>query len=528
MRSALAVLLFLLASKVSAVPTWEDIRTLAYNNDVDAVENAMAEAHRLTQVGDMTHEQLRELQQGLLTTHPHLIDFTTQWMQEYPDSPYAKAVRAFQLNNAAWDIRGDDYVSKTHPEAMSAFYELREEGKRLALSAYYSARDYIPASDAVLMLEFGNRSMSDAELFGLVKRMMQVTPDVGTLSRALNFAQTNWGGDGIRMVREYCSNFASLITDIEGYSSDVCIADHTHSKNLQHDDYASFAYNVLEQTNHPELVHVRRNLALTRGNAEDIIYLLDWFAEDDNYNYAMAKKYIDKFPLDDRARTVFAEMDDRLQAMALEGLPHNPFSPRLIRILTREYPYYPQLRPLAERHPEHGNYLRRLAVSKPYDESTWQRIVYQNPDWRPLFSIKEEMPFIENAIYYSYYDQAVLSEMLYRMLDVHRTYENTKTAVEMAGPSEVHTQQPGVSTEYMEEYVYCPIYRIKRFQEAICEWTGQELTSCTPTGRSFREVIELIETRDICRAERFDAVEMLVYSPVPIDIDELNVEMASQ
>ena len=534
MRVLWALTFLFLPTLTSATPSWEDIRTLAYKNDVTAVENAMAQAHRMTLDGELTYDELRNLQKGFLTTHPHMIEFTSRWMQEYPFSPYAATVRAFQLNNAAWDMRGGGYVSETHPDALDAFYELREEGQRLARFAYTSARSYIPASDAFLVLEFANQSMADNELFAEVKRIMRETPNTGTLYRALRMGDPNWGGDGIRMVREYCANFASLISDIEGYTTDVCVADQIHWQGLQHDDYANFSYGVLERTNHPELEHVRRNLALERGTEADKIYLLDWLSESDNYNYTVARKYADKFALDDRATEVLQQMDQRLQDMALEALPHDPFSPKLIRILTRERPYYPRLR--AAQHAEHVNYLKRLAVSKPYDEQTWMDIANHLETNHIYYSIADEIPFWENAIYYSYYDDEVLWLAQATMAETHTNFTNTKNFFELAGPAAFEGSEPEITESFLEEVevfleenVYCEIYRIKRFQEAICEWKDEDPRICLASfGPPFHEVIEIVEKRDICRSERFDALETLAYTPSPINVESLNVEMASE
>jgi len=534
MRVLWAIFFFFIAVSAHANPSWEDIRTLAYENDVDAVEEAMATAHRMTQNGEMTYDELRELQKGLLTSHPHMTEFTSRWMQEYPLSPYAKSVRAFQLNNAAWDMRGSDFYSKTHPDALNAFVDLRKEAQRLAEFAFFTARDYVPASDAFLRLEFANRSMPDNQYFAYVKDVMRDTPNTGTLYIALRLSVPKWGGDGIPMIREYCANFASLITDIEGYDTDVCVAENIHWQGLQHDDYANFAYDVLERTNHPVLEHVRRNLALERGTDEDKAYLLDWMSESDNFDYTIARKYADKFALDDHETAVLLELDQRLQAMALEALPHNPFSPKLIRILTRENPYYPQLS--VYRNPEHDNYLKRLAVSKPYDDETWVDIAQAVHNGHRFFSIVDEIPYWRNAIYYSYYDEEVIWRAQSSLIDTYISYINLRDFFELAGPEAYQGSEIEISESYLdevdvflEENLYCELYRIKRFQEAICEWNDENPRSCLfKFGVPFLDVVETVEKRDICRSERFDALDILAYEPVAIDIESLNVEMANQ
>ncbi len=187
------------------------LREMAYRHDIDGAEAAMAQAQAQALTGSLSPDDLRAIVAILNVSHPDVVDFVGDWLAAYPASPYAQTIRASQMTRAAWMVRGTGSVRQTHPLAMSTFHQTVDDAMTLALSAYATAPDFIPASDAIFGLQFATKTLSNDAYFAVLDHVMARNPNHESLARALNLAMPQWGGGGKPMIRTICRTYAEQI-----------------------------------------------------------------------------------------------------------------------------------------------------------------------------------------------------------------------------------------------------------------------------------------------------------------------------
>jgi hypothetical protein len=518
MRAAVFyVFLLVSAGPAMAQTTPEELRAMAYAGDIEGAEAALAQAHQQTLDGTLAYDDLRALVSILIVTHPDVVDFVEDWRTAYPDSPYAKTLQVFHMRQAAWYVRGEDSARKTHPLALETFRMLQLEGMELALSAYRDAPDYILASDAVFAHQRTTRVLSNDELLEILVDVMDITPSHGSLLRLMSVTQYNWNGGGHRVVVALCEMFADKITDVENYTPDVCSIEMIHAY-PHSDEAAQYAYQLLDDHDHPltDLVRVRRGME--RQTEEDRAFILDYMSQPDFLDHEMAERFKYSFRNDDESEAVMQSLDERLIAFATEELPHDPFNPDLMKIAAHDYYILRTYRGKSD--PERSKLfaLRLLAIS-PYDASNWESAAgyLQDPD--PLVNLSQADPYYTNMIFFRNHSPYSVFWFIRAKLIAYTGYIEAVERGDIA---------PLNDTEFQEQLL-CPLARATRVLEGVCEINVEEGCSVLDNkSELYDKATNEVSDRDLCEFERTAPLQELMYTPVKVRFEGVDAGIANR
>lgn len=521
-RQLLVICLLALTSPAHAAITPNELRDLAYAGDVHGAEAAMAQAHAESVAGAITYDDLRDIVSVLLTTHPDVNDFTKVWLEEIPESPYALTIRSMQQSNVAWDVRGERMARDTHWEAMQTFVNMQKSSFLMAYKAYQIAPDFVLASDAIFEMHFTRKILFEFQYNSLVVQVMATTPNYGSLDRAMNVHHRNWRGRGVPGVRKYCEKYAPLIPDFDEYPVDVCVVDFAEqTRDL--DRILPLADDLLARSDHPTLEHVRRKRAFERKNDQDRRMILDYLSDPEVTDYATASRFLFSFYQDAESGAVLAALESRLQRRAFEDLPHDPFSPRLIKILTSDYNFVSGLgKPLAV-HDMNDVLKRRLVVARPFDSNVWHRAARSfdastQKGQRALIA-----PYYANAIHYSDHSPYQLSQYSAHLHRIHYIYKSFAVGRNLVDYEVMDNAE-------FREQVECPMVRLYRLTEARCASITDEV-NCkhfnNDLNGSTTKLAQMDEAR-ICPAISDAPIEDLLFTPTAIDISTLTDGIANR
>ena len=520
-RILFSIALILLATIGRAAITPEELRDLAYAGDVAGAEAAMKQAHAESLSGEITFDELREIQSILINTHPDIQAFSLDWIEAYPDSSYAKSNLAFQLTNSAWNVRGERYISETYYIAIDTFTEMTESAMDIALEAARAAPDYIPATDAVLNLQNVTKRLTRSAHRDFVRTTLRHAPDPGTLNRALRISKTNWGGLGITDIRTYCQLFADMIEGESDYTTDICIVEHlTEYDKIE--NHLEFATEVLDASDHPRLEYARVELALLRRSDSDRRVVLDYLARPDIYATNMVRKFTSAFPPDRESSEVVKAHNTRDQQRASDVLPHDPFNPSIIKVLLRRYPGYGFANMSQFNWDPVRNLYRRQLIASPYDPRIWA-FASDEHSIDPSSSSQHDL-YMQNAVHYSYHDLDYLQLFLSKKLEGDHQYRDHIAADDLSAKG-----NQIISAKQRDTFLLCPVVRLTRMVEYQCEAMDQG-PSCASFHRYpyHADILAEVAERDICFDERNAPLETLVYEPVEVDLGDIAPDMANR
>jgi len=120
----------------------------------------------------------------------------TDWTRVMPDSPYALAAAAMQNYHRAFDLRGGLSAGNTHSDALFLFYGALEMGFESAFRANQLAANFVPASDAILLIGADSTLLSYEHHSLIANNTMRLTPNLGSLRRIARYDDPRWGGSG--------------------------------------------------------------------------------------------------------------------------------------------------------------------------------------------------------------------------------------------------------------------------------------------------------------------------------------------
>ncbi|MCK0120109.1 hypothetical protein MWU61_06135 [Loktanella sp. F6476L] len=178
---------------------------LVHEGDVEGLEALFAQTHRRVSSGELRPNHLRALNTWLIVSDPEVLAVTYDWLDAMPESIYAKVVVSFQIRQLSSGIRGERTAINTHPEALTRFNYLREEAFRLASEAFTAAPGYVPASDAVIMLNGTMQVFWSEGIDAIVANTMALEPNFVTVRRAAYMHLPQWGGEGTSGVERLCN-----------------------------------------------------------------------------------------------------------------------------------------------------------------------------------------------------------------------------------------------------------------------------------------------------------------------------------
>lgn len=514
MRFFLSLAFVLSATSVVAAISPEEMRALAYANDIDAAEAAMAEAHAESLTGETSFEDLRALVDILRTTHPDVVDFVGAWRVAYPDSAYPKAIQAFQLNDLSWHYRGQEFADKTHPDAIWAFRKMQDEAAILASEAFEISADFLPASDAVLTMQLATRHLRPARFEGVQRMVMSRQPNTHTLYLAARTAMPQWGGGGNRAIRQLCGFYAVLVPDPE-YSTDVCAAEMIAA--FGDDQKAGeFLDTVISASDHPNLWEARIRRAMHHRTPADRAFLMDHLAQPGSTTGFLPHFFRYWFDQDADSLQLLEDVNRRMQAEARAALRHDPFNGEQLTVALGDYV------PFAQSHnglwKDSDILRRRMVLARPFDAATWTNATTGMPEVYEAATIRDQDAYFINAIYYSDHGMSEVLALYGRKYRMYYRYHDANVRYQIT---------PDYLSEEEEiELLLCPIARLSRMVRVHCEtFEGSTpVLMCDPTHGAAPKAAFILADRGaeaLCPDEMAAPLVELGYLPLPVDLGPL-------
>jgi Domain of unknown function (DUF4034) len=203
----------------SAKDDREALRALIFAGDTKGAEQMIDGYFSAIAPGSQKFGDLRAMMQVFSVSDPRVDAFTTDWIRDYPDSPYAKAARGWYLFDMAFLYRGEDRASETRPEALAGFRQLLNESGELAEAAWNLEPRFVPASDLVLAVTSKIGGREDIE--DVVAEVMNVSPNFGSIRRAVEFDSKVWGGYPPEALG-YCNEYIAILNYDPELDFDTC------------------------------------------------------------------------------------------------------------------------------------------------------------------------------------------------------------------------------------------------------------------------------------------------------------------
>lgn len=482
-------------------PTKQDILRLAFDMDVVTVQEILAAAHRQSLNGELPIDDLRDLFSAFQSTAPEVKEFAETWVDEMPDSPYALTALAWNVYTAGWNMRGNDLIQFTFYEAAYRHYNLHERARKLAQRAFQAAPDLIPASDAVIMLVLTNSSgrSNPMEKVAIVSRtldtVMELTPNRGSILRAMNVTQPEWGGN-FEGAMQLCSDYADLATDVEGYTPEICMIDAAYAYDYS-DEVRSRMREALRSTDLPYLDHARRSdwePGISRAADKKILAYLQG---DGSTDLKLALSYDRNVADINGSPRASKTVADNLRLETLEKLKSDPYNPSLISNIAE--PRF-AIGPDQDKNDRSDEITLTKSILKvaPFDPAYWSKIARfmhttndaSNPD---------ENPYFANTITFSNHSPTYFFQYLEAKTQDLKAIERRADAGELPDDQMVSA----------DEAVTCPYIRLARLREMMCsngiEHIPSYLTSncanMTDHAAKLAKVIVEANSRNTCAAE---------------------------
>ncbi|MEJ6403615.1 DUF4034 domain-containing protein [Yoonia sp. 2307UL14-13] len=516
------VLVFVISLFVSSLPvdaavTGDDIRALAYRGDVDGLERSFAEAHRQSLTGDLAYDDLRDLVIALTVSHPTIWDTTSAWIEAYPQSPYAHALRAFQYNTLSWNIRGSGPARGKRREALADFSRYQEWAMDHAQMAFDASPDYVPGSDAIFRLQATTKRYSRRTILSMISIIMQVQPNIGSLKRASTMTQQGWGGRGQRDIILLCEEHADKVPD-DSYDADICIYHLTRQYWARDEEYA-YADQRLGDKAHPAIERVQA-FAITTGrsgrrSAEDARIVENYLRGAGYRDYDMAQRYLATFPQNRLSQLTFiSDIANAAIEHARAEIAHDPLNPDLLDVLERRSRFFVSVDhdyPYDFKSPN-GDIIdaRRAAISR-YNADEWLVVARNLSGSKELLISREADPYFTNGVYYSDHSYSAMRDMLHHHYDAWRFAQHDGEI----GPY-LHEDRQTV------EYWMCPVVRLTRLLDAKCE-ADHDAEHCPVAMLGFRApyrgLLDEARKNDLCSSELQSTIADLRFSPMPVAMD---------
>ncbi|WP_341368327.1 hypothetical protein [Yoonia sp. BS5-3] len=421
--------ILLLASTTIAQATIqpEALRKLAYEGNFQAVDDAMAAAHQESLTGEISYDDLGNV---FLRTHPDMDDFRALWLENLPDSPYAQMATAWSLYNHSFSVRGGAFARDTPPAALDAFRELQREAAALTVRAYDTAPDYVPASDGIIRIQLSAGIMMGWLFRGVVKDIMETTPNYGTLERLSSHALVHWGGRGQRDIVNLCDAYFDRLPEYPDLTYEICLVSLLAYNDMLEPNW-SFVADVLDRENHELLTMARLERALARRTDEDLQILMDYldntrFDEPwirDQYRIASSFARIHWNSRYQEVGDFMADFQPRFYTEIMTELARNPFNLTLLEIIieddNRRRVRLTRADPL-----QIGNYKLRRAFLQPYHKGNWSAAVAPYAELgNPTVLNTYDMP-LYNAVAYSNHDIFAIRHFLFHKIEQYERFRD--------------------------------------------------------------------------------------------------------
>lgn len=518
MRPLLSGILFLVSATFAQAEIQpEDLRELAYKREFQGVEAAMAEAHQQSLTGEIRYDDLRDLLEVLTRTHPDMDDFRVLWLEKLPTSPYAQMATAWSLYNDSFAIRGEALARETPRPAMQAFSRMQNEAMQLALSAYDTAPDFVPASDGIIRMQLTTKTLWSWMIRSVIANTMTTTPNFGSLLRASYLSNPRWGGAGQQYNVNLCDNYFDRIPEYPDLTKDACIVSLLHA-NDQLDGNWDYVAEVLDQDDHELLIGARVSRALERRTDEDrqiIMNYLRTVSFDDpwiTYEFRIARRFAgrERGYGNQDVDAFFDALQIRIRAELTTELERNPYHLPLLRIVIENQSYLWTL--IQSNTLELHNYSLRKAVIQPYHARNWtdandpyaQR---ENPTVLNTFDTPNY-----NAVVYSDHSVFAITNFLQPKLEQYRRFRDPIGTLGFLG-------WPEPTEEELISEIGCRVATLirlfddaaKRYPESLNFIEGFRIN------QNLNEIKADLRTLEACDYVWDATIEDLRFDPIEID-----------
>jgi hypothetical protein len=526
----LTIILIIIGQPALATPSPDELRAMAYSGNVDGIEAAYVAIHAEERAGGISYDELRELYLALVVYDPRVLGFTQDWLDAYPNSLHAHAIRARQLYLASFAIRGEANPRNTYPLALEGFRQLKDEALSHAWTAFQSAPDLVFASDSLLALQRTHRFMSAANFDQFVRDIFAVTPNHQSLIWATETAEPQWGGGGSSEVRRLCNQFAPMVRDIQNYDADTCFIEAIfHSATYIRDRAVIQEANfLLERNDHPILGRARlfqafegledlieaggSEIQTYHSGPEDARIVANVILDPDFRDFEKADTYDRMFARPLGIPRLLPMMVEREVTWAQDRIVDDPFDPAAIVDLTRlDFYGVPTPNPLSFE--ERQALLKRRLMVNPYSSEAWIDLALLiDANRQPHTSVVTD-PYYINAIVYSNYGvRAVVS-----FLNVKSGRISGMRYLEDRDSMNRHI------SEALFVNGYCPYLRLVNLRQFLCEGPRLGDMSCgfaygANSEQMYAEALQRATDANLCIAERRANPEDLAFEPVTVDL----------
>ncbi len=501
-----------------------EMRDAIYANDIHRVEATFVAQQAAFEAGEVTADEMRCLLHHFSKSRPETGGFVEAWRDAYPASPYAMTARAWHVLRASTDMRGEDIVARTYPEALRLFNEWQREGWGLAALAYDANPRFIPASDYIIgSANPMNAKRRSDEVF---RAVMESDPNYGTYRHARNRIIRGWGWSW-REAERFCDTYGPLYEKNVGDDdpSLICqlrIAPHFGS---QKHDWKIATLKTLDRTDLDYLWM----WYLTRMDAtpEQVARAHAVIADPEYLNYADALRFDENVAASHGYDFVSYDVRLRQVERATAELDHDPYNPTLIGWLTdpvmkpgwtedglQKWDLVNQIEPREE-----TELTSRLLVRKPYHADTWSRLKGALLRERQVVPHGPMMALTTNEVVYSNHRIDVVNGYIGQLIRAYGDWKRFEPEGAMASlPEEA---QRNLSIYYngvdIDRDFLCPLTRALRLHDVLCEGNAEPACFLPPMiTSSFAVVEEQVQSRGVCTTERLMPREALFFTPVPL------------
>lgn len=508
-QSVLSVLLALAMAAPASADIRNEVTALIRSGDLPALRAAL--------VRDDPAEARRAFA-AFNTAHPAADAASAALVVATPADPVALTARGWYLMATGWALRGSGTGDTIYPAAAAALDRMHGDAFANGLAAMATDQGLIPASDLVLAAArtAGKQHIVPSEF----ARVMALHPTRHSLHLAAAAMAPAWGGPA-GWADAACDAWAGRVTDVEGYSAEICKLDMLYSTSTSwRERDAAFA--VLPRYDHPILNPGRRWRAmyapLDAATAEAELSAL---AEQDAIDLEGAQR-LDELRGQAHAnrvgpvtRLLLTRALPRLRA----AIDFNPGDGWAVQLLVDALFLQSQADGTPVPRDEVDRAFAGLFQVAPYDGETWARYGYlmdRTLDFQTvtLEEIERIRSFYANGVHYTRQSADALRALeaynrwVWEMLD-----RRNVDAVDATGTT-------AFAKDDYDRAVVCPAVRAIRLFRAVCaRRPGAE--GCPPADAPalpWDTLLERAEKRQACAWERTAGFEELAYPPVPVTL----------
>ncbi len=314
---AAVTLITVLASSFAQALTTDRVFELAVSGQIDQLETELNVLDIAVRQGEVSYDAQREIYDLFQTTHPDVVQTIQVWRVRKPDSRHALAASMWHNYHAGFMLRGSRLARYTHPRAIAAMEERHQLALKAADSLLRDHPDFVPGTDGTLrlMLTVGDRSKIDEVLL----RILEHSPNAGSLERALFAFQGKWGGGWSQLAR-ICHDFAPMVP---GDEAELCMARAVLDYEVRNPFGRATANRVMADRGH-EFAPIYRMLhAIENGDANAA---MRYFPEAEIDDYWVIRRLYHVVGPERRVMKAFSDFEEK-EALKL---PRDPLNPELL------------------------------------------------------------------------------------------------------------------------------------------------------------------------------------------------------